>query len=109
MALLLTPPSYVFLVLLLLLTLTIKATDVHCNQPYYGKPHFDHCYHLLSALPSIQDANTRLFIEQQLREGPRGLWPGVENQYPDAMVQVPKYWSYGAPYLYLYSRFLSSI
>ena len=89
-------PSLLTILHLLLLigTLITNAIDIHCNKPYYGKPLVDDCYHLLSAFPSNQDFNTRIFIEQQLREDPYYGWPGVENDYPDAMVQVPKYWGY---------------
>ena len=85
---LLMPPRF------LLFVLSVKSVDIECREDFYGKPMFNDGYRLLSLLPSARDANTRLFVEQQLREGVDHELPGVNNIYSDAMVQTPKYWSY---------------
>ena len=41
------------------------------------------------------DAQLRIFDEEQLRSGEGGSWPGIRNPFTAGVVQVPKLWNRG--------------
>ena len=64
-----------------------------CNINPYGAPHAEDCAYLLETFADSQDAKLRIFDEEELRTGRDGSWPGIINPFPEAVVQVPKFWS----------------
>ena len=70
-----------------------------CSRDVYGSPNIQNCVSALANL-KLNDQTRRLFVEQQLRvTTPRGDWPWIKDPRPQqsrqAIVQVPKWWSFG--------------
>lgn len=85
----------------------VYATDnnVFCDSGVYGDPVSSQCIGILARFP-IQDTATRYFVEQQLRTAPpQAVWNGFEDPRPSsgaqAIIQLPKWVSYGQPVLHL--------
>ena len=64
-----------------------------CNINPYGIPEFEDCAYLLETFANSQDAQLRIFDEEELRAARDGSWPGIVNPFSAGVVQVPRFWS----------------
>ena len=64
-----------------------------CNINPYGTSEFNDCAYLLETFANSQDAQLRIFDEEQLRTGRDGSWPGIVNPFSAGVVQVLRFWS----------------
>lgn len=71
------------------------ATQISCSKELYGVPRASDCEELLQSFADLSDDQPRLFDEEQLRTSDGLHFPGVKNDYPTSVVQVPAYWSLG--------------
>ena len=69
------------------------AIEIGCVKEFYGAPLASDCEALLKSFADIDDDRPRLFDEEQLRATGDLNFPGVKNDYPTKVVQVPAYWS----------------
>ena len=74
---------------------TVCATQLTCSVSKYGTPRIEHCTMLFLKIADFRDSATRLFDEEDLREGEGKTWQGVSNPFRTSIVQIPKYWSHG--------------
>ena len=97
--------AYIFYLLTSITAASITQTT--CLKELYGSPRPSDCEELLKSFADIYDDQPRLFDEEQLRT-PDGLYfPGVKNDYPTSIVQLPAYWSLSQSllsFLTLYAR-----
>ena len=72
----------------------VIGDSVRCTKEFYGSPSVSQCGMMLAAFAPSADNRPRYFDEEQVRAN--GLnWPGVFNNYPTEVVQLPGYWSLG--------------
>ena len=92
---LLSPLSHGLLALLLTGAYGAPLDDtIFCRKEFWGSPPVLPCRTMLAGFASHTDSQPRYFDEEQLRAN--GLnWPGVYNNFPTEVVQLPAYWSSG--------------
>ena len=94
-----------YLTILLAHGLHAANDEPYCNRDVYGKPVSTQCFNVLSRFP-IQDTAVHFFVEQQMRSAPpEATWDSFRDSRPwhdrQAIVQLPKWVSYGQPSFHL--------